>query len=77
MWTEVLGDCSMRVSTFVPSGKGQFPGVLWLSGLTGTDEVLSQRAANALQAAQELQPLVLHYIHGYVYMLYIVMIVYF
>eukprot|EP00435_Cladocopium_sp_Y103_P027808 s2194_g6.t2 len=51
----VLGDCTMKLSTFVPSGKGKFPGVIWLSGLTGTDESLAQRASCALEAAQELQ----------------------
>ncbi|CAL1172499.1 unnamed protein product [Cladocopium goreaui] len=51
----VLGDCTMKLSTFVPSGKGKFPGVIWLSGLTGTDESLAQRASSALEVAQELQ----------------------
>ena len=36
------------------SGRLEDAQVLWLSGLTGTDEVLSQRATNALEAAQEL-----------------------
>lgn len=51
----VLGDCTMKLSTFVPSGKGKFPGVIWLSGLTCTDESLAQRASSALEFAQELQ----------------------
>ncbi|CAJ1364021.1 unnamed protein product [Effrenium voratum] len=50
----VLGDCTMKLSAFVPSGQGKFPGVIWLSGLTCTDESLAQRSA-ALQFAEELK----------------------
>lgn len=35
----------------------EFTEVIWLSGLTGTDESLAQRASSALEVAQELQPL--------------------
>ncbi|CAE7718061.1 Esd, partial [Symbiodinium sp. CCMP2456] len=51
----VLGYCSMKLSAFVPSAPPtKFPGVIWLSGLTCTDESFAQRGAG-LAMAQRLK----------------------
>eukprot|EP00440_Ansanella_granifera_P065033 gb/GFBE01070515.1/.p1 GENE.gb/GFBE01070515.1/~~gb/GFBE01070515.1/.p1 ORF type:complete len:795 (+),score=112.18 gb/GFBE01070515.1/:1-2385(+) len=52
----VLGDCTMRLSAFIPSGaiNEKFPGVIWLSGLTCTDENFAQKAG-AFEMAEELR----------------------
>ena len=42
----------MRFSVFRPSGKGPFPGLLWLSGLTCTEEDFITKSS-ALRFADE------------------------
>ncbi|MBY0423434.1 MAG: S-formylglutathione hydrolase [Parvularculaceae bacterium] len=44
--------CDMRFAAFVPPGKGPFPALLWLSGLTCTEENFSIKAGAQRAAAR-------------------------
>lgn len=54
--SEALGGCTMKFAAYIPEGAAdkKFPVVLWLSGLTCTDENFSQKAG-AFEAANSLQ----------------------
>ena len=45
--------CDMRFAAFVPPGEGPFPVLLWLSGLTCTEENFSVKAGAQRAAARE------------------------
>ena len=57
---KVLGDCTMKLSTFVPSGKGKFPGVAWKRGPVQSETFDTFDSAPQICKSVHIHPLLQH-----------------